>query len=471
MRFLGLTLVAPIACFAFASLASGCASAAPEPQTLKEATSSRDAAIVADFNRDLGTILDAADTCRNDQSDACLTRAFSTEGVTARSAAVHPQDTIAQNVAWLRSLTKRKICQKLAFAIPFTRQFTSDVRLYFLSGIGGSGGAAGIVSGGAEVVWELTRHQQAAFTFVGLGGGNIAGISVGGYMGVAVSALGGDLIGNWQGQFLNANVGISIPETDIGVDIITFRDTNVTSVNGLTRGVQGLAVGGSIGINVLNPGVAVSAGTSFYRPHDDLTASMNGRGTLSYVTGPAGARYRQFRDGASLGGYRLSAGGLQAIDILWYGVNLPQLLAAFVAYGVDKLNESGVGLEDWCSSELAALPCGGGDVTTASLGGQLTPRTCAGADLPEEPTVPAPVPHGFACVADNECKATEVCSTDAAGAPCCRATFDASTAKICQQDGDCATGELCRRGGTTGTDGVTFTCIDPKKNVCSDGKP
>src|SRR6185312_8088108 len=113
---------------------------------------------------------------------------------------------------------------------------------------------------------------------------------------------------------------------DLGVDIITFRDTNVTSVNGLIRGVQGMAVGGSIGFNVLNPGVAVSGGTSFYRPHDDLTTSMNGQGALSYVAGPAGAKYRQFRDGASLAGYKLTAGGLQAIDILWYGANVPQLL-------------------------------------------------------------------------------------------------------------------------------------------------
>ena len=457
-------------------MASGCSEPPAPAEQKPELTATRDAAIVADFQHDLGAILAAADGCRDDRSDACLARVLADGGnVTGQSGVLRPNDWLTQNVNWVRSLTKQQICQKMAFAIPYTRTFTNAVRIYFVLGVTAGGGAGVVGSGGAEAVWELNRHQAAAFTFTGLGVGNVAGGSAGAYSGVAISGLGGDIIGNWSGRFITAQVGLSIPETDIGIDIYNFRDTNVTTVAGLMRGVQGMAVGASVGVNFLNPAVSVTGGSSVYHPHDDMTVDMNGRGALSYVRGAAGNKYRQFNDSQSLAGYRLTAGGLQALDILWYGASLPQILAALTAYGIDKLNESGLGLAAWCGQEVAALPCGAGDTSTASFGtvGGVHPRACGAALDPVEgdPAISAPSTSHTACGSDAECTPNAVCTSNAAGTLCCRETFAAPDATACYSDADCATGEICSRGAKASSSTIELTCIDPKKHPCSDGKP
>jgi hypothetical protein len=440
------------------ALVSGCA---PDPEPAPSASTStaeRDQRIVAEFQRDLGRIFAAAEACQSDHSDACVERALNGQAALG-TASLHTNNWVTDTIAWLRNLTRQGICSRLGFVVPYAQRFSGDVRIFFAAGANVSGSIVGQVTAGAEAVWELNRHQAAGFNYSGVSAGNVMGGGAAVYQAIAVSGNGGDVISNWSGNFYGANADVSIPETSIGVQIGSFRsDLNPANI----RAVQGIVVGGSAGINLFSPGVAVTAGRTTYFPYDKLTTVMLGRGTFSSLAGGAGQHYLQFKPA-----YGVSAGATQALDILWYGQSLPQIAAAMIAYGIDKLNESGLSLVSWCGDASASLDCGG------SSGGLSTAACAAGDEEAAIPNDPAntPPPEVLSCVVDDHCATNEVCSPNGTDRFCCRAKFDEPSPVVCYSDADCGEGKLCATGATTTDSTIATTCIDPKAHPCTDDHP
>ncbi len=468
-RSFRVALTAAVSCVALPSLVTGCSSADPGPSVAEReeaAIATKNAALDADFRRQLSSAIAIAEACRTDRTEECAMRALErASGNAPAGAGVQPRDWWNWEAAKDRAeqalaLTHEAICDSL-------RWTQGHVRVYYMIGASGQAGVGVYGIAGAERVWDLTLHQGLAYVYAGGGVGNVGGFSASVYEGFAVAGRGGGLLDNWSGCFIGDSVSLAIPETQIGGGLSGFRGCSTNPA-----AVQGVAWHGDAGLNAFNPAVSVTAQGTYYIPFDLETEAMHW--FTDDVHGNKSERFLDFK-GVSTPWGSLTAGYAQAVHILWYGGGAPGSIgAAAAAIGLDSFRANA----SWCARRTAQVGCGngGGDLSTAACagGGELgddSPTDPGSMGPPGQPPPPPPS-DAVSCAVDDHCDAGDVCSPNGPDAFCCRPPFTASSPMPCDPGlGGCGPGMICAAGAMSDDPALTFTCVDPKAHPCSATNP
>lgn len=312
-----------------------------------------DDVILDTYRRQMTQVYTMVDTCQNDRTDACFRRVQASlqDGVQPQRSAIQLDDSVGQR-NWLddrlrevQSFSKENICPAVSYVVEPAEKYGDALRVYFVLGATGAIGAVGQAIMGAELTWELTQHEASGFTYSGGGIGNSIGASVGAYGSFAFSGSGGNIVGNWSGYFVGASLSLSIPFTRIGVGASAYCSFDPASPQRTCYPdkVVGVAIQASIGLDIANV-LAVQGGVSqtYYGVDRYLVQYMHGGGWLNEDRDDH-VKYNP--------AYNLSAGAVQAVDILFYGPLPPQLAAALTAVGIDAAKAGGKSLSEWCASE------------------------------------------------------------------------------------------------------------------------
>ncbi len=124
-----------------------------------------------------------------------------------------------------------------------------------------------VTDGGADIVFDLSNRQLAAFTYKSYGVQNLVGVSANVYFGYAFGKK-NNVLDAWSGEFQSAEASVESPYLELSVGGAIFRAPD--------NSLWGALAEVSVGLNALGPVAMVDVGVSegMWTPWDKATKAL-----------------------------------------------------------------------------------------------------------------------------------------------------------------------------------------------------